>query len=175
MVMSGRSIKERDPEGRVIFLGPCVAKKGELKSGIAAGAVDCVLTYEELAALFDSQKMDLTQLEGEKLTQASGYGRNFAHSGGVSAAVAQATKERGLDFTPQPVVSSGIKECNLNLLKRNAGRLDGNFIEGMACEGGCVSGAGCLLRSPKNRQWVEEYAKEAEKQQVGDPSTKQTD
>jgi iron only hydrogenase large subunit-like protein len=65
------------------------------------------------------------------------------------------------------VVSSGIRECNLNLLKRNAGRLDGNFIEGMACEGGCVSGAGCLLRSPKNRQAVEEYAKKAEKQQVG--------
>jgi [FeFe] hydrogenase (group B1/B3) len=167
MVMSGREIKARDPEARVIFIGPCVAKKGELKSGKAAGAVDCVLTYEELAALLDSREIDLCQLEGEPLTQASSYGRGFAHSGGVAAAVAQAAQERGLDFTPQPVVSSGIRECNLNLLKRNAGRLDGNFIEGMACEGGCVSGAGCLLRSPKNRQAVEEYAKKAEKQQVG--------
>ncbi len=166
MVMIGRDIKRRDPEGRVVFIGPCIAKKYELKSGRAGGSIDCVLTYEELAAMFEALDLDITTLEGMPLRQASPYGRGFAHSGGVAAAVQQAIKEQELDFQPKPVLASGIPECKMNLLKLNAGRLEGNFIEGMACEGGCVNGAGCLMRSPKNKLAVDKYAGQAARKQI---------
>ena len=73
----------------------------------------------------------------------------------------QALKEKGSDFQVKPVACSGISECEMALLKLKVGKLDGNLIEGMACEGGCVQGAGCLVRSPRNRMDVEKHAKEA--------------
>ncbi len=162
MVMIGLHLKEKEPDAKVIFIGPCVAKKKEFQLGRTMNAVDCVLTYEELYALFAARDIDLTKLGEEALDEASPYGRNFARSGGVSQAVAQAMAEKGLDFDLKAVPCSGIDQCNTALLKLKAGKLDGNFIEGMACEGGCVQGAGCLVRSPKNRMDVESHAKQAE-------------
>lgn len=161
MVMAARRIKEQDPEAKVVFIGPCVAKKAEFQLEKTGGAVDCVLTYEELAALLEARGIELDQLEAEVLDHASGYGRAFARSGGVSAAVGEALRERESAFLVKPVPCSGISECKVALLKAGRGLLDGNFIEGMACEGGCVSGAGCLVRSPKNKLEVEKHAREA--------------
>ena len=62
---------------------------------------------------------------------------------------------------------SGTAACEVALMKLKVGRLEGNFIEGMACEGGCVQGAGCLVRSPKNKLDVEKHAKEANDQGRG--------
>ena len=164
MVMIGLHLKEKDPDAKVIFIGPCVAKKKEFQLGRTMNAIDCALTYEELLALFDSRDIDPTLLEEEPLDEASPFGRNFARSGGVAQAVAAALQERGQDkeFELKALPCSGIAECEAALLKLKAGRLEANFIEGMACEGGCVQGAGCLVRSPRNRMDVEKHAKEAE-------------
>jgi len=162
MVVMGLKLKEKEPDAKVVFIGPCIAKKKEFQLGRTRNAVDCVLTYEELFALFQSKDIDLTKLEETPLDEASGYGRNFARSGGVAQAVVQALQEKGSDFQVKPVACSGISECEMALLKLKVGKLDGNLIEGMACEGGCVQGAGCLVRSPKNRMDVEKHAKEAE-------------
>ena len=164
MVMIGLHLKEKEPDAKVIFIGPCVAKKKEFQLGRTMNAIDCALTYEELLALFDSRDIDPTLLPEEELDEASPFGRNFARSGGVSQAVAAAVKEHGLDkdFELKALPCSGIAECEAALLKLKAGRLEANFIEGMACEGGCVQGAGCLVRSPRNRMDVEKHAKQAE-------------
>ena len=164
MVMLGLHIKEQEPDAKVVFIGPCVAKKKEFQLGRAMNAVDCVLTYEELFALFMSRDIDLTTLEDSPLDEASPYARNFAFSGGVTAAVTQIVKEKGVDkdFTLKAVPCNGISACEIALLKVKRGIFDGNFIEGMACEGGCVQGAGCLVRSPRNKMDVEKHAKEAE-------------
>lgn len=164
MVMMGLWLKEKDPDAKVIFIGPCVAKKREFQLPRSLAAVDCVLTYEELFALFDSRDLDLTALEEEPLDEASPFGRNFAHTGGVTQSVAEFMKEKGLDrdYDFKPVVCSGIAECDKALLMLKLKRLQGNFIEGMACDGGCVQGAGCLVRSPRNRTDVEKHAKLAE-------------
>lgn len=161
MVMMGRHIKEKEPEAKVVFIGPCVAKKQEARLPKAGGAVDCVLTFEELHALLESRDIELTALEEEPLDEASGFGRSFAASGGVSAAVAQAMKEAGSDFALKAVPCSGIEACKIALLKASKGLLDGNFIEGMACDGGCVQGPVCLTRAPKNKAEVAAYAKQA--------------
>lgn len=175
MVMAARYIKHKDPRSKVIFIGPCVAKKKEFQMGKTMGAVDCVLTFEELWPMLESRDIDITKLEPAPLDEASGFGRAFAHSGGVSAAVAEALKEAGVtetQFKLQAVPCSGIAECNVALLKAGKDMLGGNFIEGMACEGGCVQGAGCLIRSPKNKAEVDKHAKEADGRTIADAVTK---
>ena len=169
MVMLGKAIKERDPNAKVIFIGPCVAKKHEARLPRAGGAIDCVLTFEELHALFESRDIDLETLEAAPLDQASPFGRGFAVSGGVSAAVAQVMQETGCDFDLKAVPCSGIEECKAALLKAARNVLDGNFIEGMACEGGCCQGPVGLMRLPKNKAAVNAYAAEASKKQVVQP------
>lgn len=164
MVMIGRHIKEKDPDAKVVFIGPCVAKKKEFHLGKSMGAIDCVLTFEELYPLFESKGIDLEKLEEAPVDGASGFGRSFAFSGGVSAAVARALSERkdkGEDFQLKAVPCSGISACKLAFLKASKGMLDGNFIEGMACDGGCVQGPAVLIRSPRNKTEVEHYAKQA--------------
>jgi len=164
MVMVARHIKEKDPKAKVIFIGPCVAKKKEFQLGKTMGVVDCVLTFEELYPLFESRGIDIEQLEGEDVDQASSFGRSFAHSGGVAAAVEQALKEKGVtdeEFTLCAVACSGLDNCKLELLKSMKGVSAANFIEGMACEGGCVQGPAVLNRSPRNRANVEKHAREA--------------
>ena len=171
MVMTGRWLKEKDPGCKVVFIGPCVAKKKEFQLGKTMGAVDCVLTFEELYPIFQARDIDVTALTEDPLDQASGYGRAFAHSGGVSAAVAQALKERGINdeqFKLCPTACSGIAECKVALLKAAKGLGGCNFIEGMACEGGCVQGAGVLIRSPRNQADVDRHAKEAQGRTIDD-------
>ncbi len=162
MVMTGRWLKERDPGAKVIFIGPCVAKKKEFQMGKTMGAIDCVLTFEELYPMFQSRDIDITVLEEAPLDQASGFGRAFAHSGGVAAAVAQALQEKGGEpFALCPAACSGLDACKTALLKASKGIGNTNFIEGMACEGGCVQGPAVLIRSPRNQADVERHAKEA--------------
>lgn len=157
-------IKETDPDSKVIFIGPCTAKKAEYKREELKKYIDSVITFEELQALFDSRNIDITQLEEEDLSGASYFGRIFARSGGVSDAICQAIKEHGLtDVQFKPVTCNGIDECKIALLKasRNRKLLDGNFIEGMACNGGCIGGAGCLTHGAKSKADVDKYGKQA--------------
>ena len=162
MIMAARYIKKRDPSAKVIFIGPCVAKKKEVKLGKTMRAVDTALTFEELYAMFEAKDIDLASLEDADLDQASGYGRTFARSGGVAAAVQQALKERGSKFVAKPTACSGFEACKVAFLKAAKGIGDFNFIEGMACEGGCVQGPAQLIRSPRNQGDVERHAKQAE-------------
>jgi iron only hydrogenase large subunit-like protein len=71
MVVTGLWLKEKEPDAKVVFIGPCIAKKKEFQLGRTRNAVDSVLTYEELCALFDSRDIDLTELPEEPLDEAS--------------------------------------------------------------------------------------------------------
>ena len=169
MVEISKYIKKTDPGAKAIFIGPCTAKKAEAQLEKAKPYVDAVLTFEELQALFDSKAMDITTLEEDVLDNASYYGRIFARSGGLSDAVVQALKEQGLeDFPLKAVACNGIEECRLALLKKRKGVLDANFIEGMACLGGCIGGAGCLTHGEKNKAEVDKYGREALEKTISD-------
>ncbi len=162
MARLGKFLKELDPTGRVVFIGPCTAKKMEAQRDKVKPYVDVVLTFEELQALFDSKNVDITTLEENVLDNASYFGRIFARSGGLSDAVVQALKEQGFaDFEVKPAICDGIEQCKIALLKKSKNVLDANFIEGMACIGGCIGGAGCLTHGEKNKAEVDKYGKEA--------------
>ena len=162
MAMIGKHIKEMDENARVVFIGPCTAKKMEIKKDTVAPYVDSAITFEELQALFDSRDIDITSLEEASLESASYFGRIFARSGGLAEAVKEGVKEQGIDdFEAKPVVCDGIEACKIALLKLRKNMLDGNFVEGMACQGGCVNGNGCLTHMAKSRMDVENYGKSA--------------
>ena len=168
MTILAKYLKSNEPSSKVIFIGPCTAKKAEAQLDEVKPYVDVVLTFEELQALFDSRDLDLSTLEEGVLDNASYFGRIFARSGGLSDAVAQAIKEQNIDFEVNPVVCDGIEACRLALLKLNKGVLDGNFIEGMACVGGCIGGAGCLTHGEKSKADVDKYGKQALEKNIGD-------
>ncbi len=171
MAAMGEYIKKTDPEAAVIFIGPCTAKKQEAKKEKVRPFVDAVLTFEELQALFDSRDVDLTALAEGVLDNASYYGRIFARSGGLSEAVVQALKEQGIDFEVNALACDGIEACKAALLKKSKGVLDANFIEGMACIGGCIGGAGCLTHGEKNKKQVDEYGREALEKTISDATS----
>ena len=54
------------------------------------------------------------------------------------------------------------------LLKASKNILPNNFIEGMACKGGCINGAGCLTHEEKNKKEVDEYGKQALEKNIKD-------
>ena len=161
MAALAKYIKETDEGAKVVFIGPCTAKKAEAQLESVKPYVDSVLTFEELQALFDSKDIDITTLSEDVLDNASYFGRIFARSGGLSDAVAQAMKEQDIEFDLKPAVCDGIEACKLALLKKSKNVLDANFIEGMACVGGCIGGAGCLTHGEKNKSEVDKYGREA--------------
>ena len=168
MAELGKYIKKTDPNAKVIFIGPCVAKKGEAQRERVKDHVDCVLTFEELQAWIDSRDLDLKSLDVGVLDNASYFGRIFARSGGLSDSVAQALKEQKIDFIANPVVCDGIEACRIALLKKQKNLLKENFIEGMACVGGCIGGAGCLTHGPKDKGEVDKYGHEAYEKNIAD-------
>ena len=162
-------IKDTTPNAKVIFIGPCTAKKMEFQKPEVNPYVDSVITFEELQALFDSKNMDITSLTEDVLDNASYYGRIFARSCGLSDAVAEALKEQNItDFDLKTVPCNGIEECRTTLLKLRKNVLNGNFIEGMACIGGCIGGAGCLTHGIKDKAEVDKYGREAYEKTISD-------
>ncbi len=168
MTTLAKYIKETDKSAKVIFIGPCTAKKAEAQLPQVKPYVDAVLTFEELQALYDSRSIDITALGDDVLDNASYFGRIFARSGGLSDAVKQALNEQKLEFDLKAAICDGIEECRVALLKKSKNVLDANFIEGMACTGGCIGGAGCLTHGEKNKSEVDKYGREALEKTIAD-------
>ena len=168
MATLAKYIKERDVKAKVVFFSPCTSKKAEAQLDEVKDYVDAVLTFEELQALFDSREIIISKLPEAQLDNASYFGRIFARSGGLTTAAAEAMKEQGIDFEVKPMVCDGIEACRIALLKLSKGLLDANFIEGMACVGGCIGGSSCLTHGEKNKVEVEKYGKEASGKSITD-------
>ena len=162
-------LKEHEAPCKIVFIGPCTAKKAEVQKDSVKPYVDVALTFEELQALYDSRDIDITTLPEGVLDNASYFGRIFARCGGLSDAVAEAVKEQGLtDFELKPCVCDGIEACKIALLKKSRNLIDANFIEGMACINGCIGGAGCLTHGEKSKADVDKYGKEAYEKTITD-------
>lgn len=150
MVLTARLVKKRNPGCKIAFIGPCLSKKQEASRHSVKSCVDFALTFEELAAMFEAKGVDFNSIEEkEPLRKASRDGYGFAVSGGVAQAVAnhigKIAPERKVDIAK----AEGLDECRRMMLLAKAGKYDGYLLEGMACPGGCVGGAGTLI--PRNR------------------------
>ena len=150
MAQIAKEIRQLHSDAIIVFAGPCTAKKMEAEKYEVAQYVDYVITFDELRAMVAAKDIEVDQLKGiSVLDDATEYGRNFASCGGLANAVVQVLKEIGeTKFQLCAKSCSGMKECIEAITKHLSGEdTKTNFIEGMACEGGCVNGAGSIVHN----------------------------
>ena len=171
MVLTGRLIKKEHPNCKVAFIGPCAAKKLEASRKSVRSDVDFVLTFEEVMGMFEAKNVDFAALETYEIpSNASADGRGFSVSGGVATAVVNCLKQIAPDREILVEHAEGLNECRKMLMRANAGKLNGYLLEGMACPGGCVGGAGTVQLIPKAAQEVQKVMKMSEKEHAYESS-----
>ncbi|MDO4966410.1 MAG: 4Fe-4S dicluster domain-containing protein [Lachnospiraceae bacterium] len=145
MVLTARLIKRQFPGCKVAFVGPCAAKKLEASRRTIRSDVDFVLTFEEVLGMVRAKEIDFDELpEVDCMHGGTGDGRAFAVSGGVANAVVNCIKEMYPDMEIKTAKADGLDECRKLLTLAKAGKYNGYLLEGMACPGGCVAGAGTV-------------------------------
>ncbi|WZL72589.1 4Fe-4S dicluster domain-containing protein [Clostridiaceae bacterium 35-E11] len=157
MVAISRLIKKMDKSAKVVFIGPCMAKKAEIMQGDIQGSTDYAMTFEELCAMIDAAGIKIEECEEDVLDNASFFGRIFARSGGLTEAIEHVLAQEKIETEFTAIRCDGIKECDRALKMAKVNRLQGNFIEGMACAGGCIGGPASLHHGPKDRKEVDKY------------------
>ena len=160
MVATARTIKKEYPDAKVVFIGPCAAKKLEAMRRTVRSDVDFVITFEELQAMFDAKGIDLTQYEAESsFHNATGAGRGYAVAGGVAEAIEKCIKEYYPGTEVNIEHAEGLAECKKALSLAKAGKMNGCLIEGMGCPGGCVAGAGTNIPVAKAQKKIKDFVK----------------
>ena len=160
MTLTARLIKKQNKNAKVVFIGPCAAKKLEAMRRTVKSEVDFVLTFEEMTGIFAAKNIEVGLLEEDPagVSDASADGRNFAVSGGVAKAVENVIYEKYPDRKVKIANAEGLKECRKLLTVAKAGKYNGYLLEGMACPGGCVAGAGTMQSIKKSQTAVNKYA-----------------
>lgn len=161
-------IKKEDKDAVCIFVGPCIAKKMETKNKESTPYVDCVITFEELDAFFDAYNFDLSSMKEDKFENASFFGRVFGRSGGLSIAVKKALEEKGSTFELKEQFVSGLDQCKSALTQLKNKTNTFNFLEGMACSGGCIFGPSSLSHKIRDTMTMDNYAKSSDKKGIKD-------
>ena len=168
MVATARIIKEEHPDAAIVFIGPCASKKLEASRRIVRSDVDFVITYEELSGIFDARGISPEKIETEEtLDDASGVARGYGAAGGVASAIEECLKKYhpGIDIHIEH--AEGLSDCKKILNLAKAGKLNGYLIEGMACPGGCVAGAGTNIAIPKAKKIMNDF-KAAAREEIPD-------
>ena len=164
MVLTARLQKRRNPDCKIAFIGPCAAKKLEASRRSVRSDVDFVLTFEELRGMFEAKNIDFSQIPDEQAQyEASAPGVGFAASGGVAKAVEKVIEKLEPDRQVKTVYAEGLRECRQMLRMARTGKYDGYLLEGMACPGGCIAGAGTVQPPEKSRRLLEQYKAQAPK------------
>ncbi len=138
MYYTARQVKEQHPDAQVVFIGPCVAKRKEARKD---EHVDFVLTFEEIGSIIEGFDIEIEKASPFTLQRASvREAHGFAQSGGVIGAVKAYLKEEGDQI--EAVQLSDFNKKTIAQLRACAktGKANGQFIEVMACEGGCITG-----------------------------------
>ncbi len=168
MIACGRIAKELHRGCKTIFVGPCLAKKAEIREPDLVGDIDCVLTFQELQDIFDALEVDFSKMEEDENEHSAAAGRLYARTGGVSQAVKESLASIDEKYDLKPVCACGVAECKEMLQKILDGHVEGNFFEGMACPGGCVGGPKRITEIEKTTELVNEYADQAKYRTPGE-------
>ena len=162
MVYTARLMKKEHPGCKVVFVGPCAAKKLEAIRADIRSDVDFVLTFEELQGMFEAKEIDFADLpEADVLNEGTAAGRGFAVAGGVAQAVENLVHETRPDLEIKTARAEGLRDCRKLMAMAKAGKYKGYLLEGMACPGGCIAGAGTILSIEQAAKVVSQYQKDA--------------
>ena len=166
MIALSRYLKEQDPLAKVVFIGPCTAKKREAIED-ENKSTDYVMTFEELQAVLNGKDIDISTLEETQLDNASHFGRLFARIGGLSESVVEMLKEQNTEFEVKPVLCEGIENIKKALSKIKRGKdIDFNFLEGMVCMGGCIGGPCNINHQVRDKMQIDKFGQESSKQTI---------
>lgn len=169
MVLTARLLKKEHKNCKVAFIGPCSAKKLEASRRSVRSDVDFVLTFEEVMGMFVAKGINFDELtEEHPLREGTAAGRGFAVSGGVAGAVVGAVHRIAPEREVNVVSAQGLADCRKMLTIARTGKYDGFLLEGMACPGGCVAGAGTLQPINKATATVNAYTNQAEEKNALD-------
>lgn len=168
MIAISKLIKNIDNKAKVVFIGPCTAKKAEIAEKDIKGITDYVITFEELHAMLDAYDINIEECDDSPLNNASFYGRIFARTGGLTEAIENLIQSKNLHVDFKPLSCDGLQECDKALKLLQLDKLASNFIEGMACTGGCIGGAASLCHGKKDKNEVDKYGKLALEKQSSD-------
>lgn len=163
MVACGRTVKHLHPDALTVFIGPCMAKKAEAREKDLAGAVDYVLTFQEMRDIFDALDIDPIGMQESDKDHSSRLGRIYARAGGVSEAV-KSTVERlnpHRDIAVRTQKADGVPTCKAMLSDILSGKVEANFYEGMGCVGGCVGGPKAILPAEQGKENIDQYGDQA--------------
>lgn len=169
MVATARMIKKDHPDAKVVFIGPCAAKKLEASRRSVRSDVDFVITFEELEGMFAAKEIDFDTLEEEIMNDATGAGRGYGVAGGVASAIENCIREYYAGVDVKIEHAEGLTDCRKILMLAKAGQKKGCLIEGMGCPGGCVAGAGTNIPVIKAAGEVKKFVAKAEKP-IPDPN-----
>lgn len=163
MIAAGRAVKELHPDALTIFIGPCVAKKAEARDSELSGAVDYVLTFQEVQDVFDAAGIDPSNMDDVEKDHSSRAGRIYARAGGVSEAVTETlhriNPNRKIQIKTKK--SDGVPACKEMINDVLNHRIDANFFEGMGCVGGCVGGPKRIIPVEEGYKNVVAYGEDA--------------
>jgi ferredoxin hydrogenase large subunit len=159
-------IKAKEPDAVTVFIGPCLAKKSEIVDQKIEGNADYVLTYSEIRAIMRAKEITLKEDDNTTYQESSVYGKKFGNSGGVTQAVLQSLMESEEKIDAKVCVANGAQECKKALLLMKAGRLPEDFIEGMACDGGCVGGPSAYDNMLTTKKYRDDLIAQADKRSI---------
>lgn len=145
MIAHGRLIKSiYGPDVKVVFLGPCIAKKEEaVGDARVMGAINAILTFEEIIKWWKSTGIDVRKCEEKPMGNPDpGVNQLYPSSGGVITSV---LADAGKD-TYHKIHADGIKTCMELLEELVRGEIEGCFFELNICESGCIKG-------PASNRW----------------------
>lgn len=139
MIAHGKLIKAMyGPSVKVVFIGPCIAKKMEAEGdGRTSGFIDAVLTFEEIESWFEEAHIDLKDCQDvQPANPDPKVNRLYPVSSGVMLSVLAKKKEEKY----KKLFVDGVEDCREVFEDIKAGRLKGCFIEANMCRGGCIKG-----------------------------------
>ncbi|MHB0998021.1 MAG: [Fe-Fe] hydrogenase large subunit C-terminal domain-containing protein [Armatimonadota bacterium] len=138
MIAHARYLKKKyGDDAKVIFIGPCAAKKGEAEQPDIQGAVDAVLTFDELRMWLDSESIKKDQLRSAEIDDIpASHARLFPLEGGMAKAAAMRPDLLRQDFA----AVSGHEEVNEMLDNLKNGSTI-RLFEALLCPSGCINGA----------------------------------
>jgi [FeFe] hydrogenase (group B1/B3) len=165
MVATARIIKEEHPDADVVFIGPCASKKLEASRRTVRSDVAFVITFEELVGMFEAKGILVDEIKAmDEMKDATSAGRGYGVAGGVAEAIEKVIRKKYPDVEVMIEHAESLAECKKMLILAKAGKKNGCLIEGMACPGGCVAGAGTNLPIDKAKAEVCKFKMQAEKE-----------
>ncbi|MBK7979707.1 MAG: GHKL domain-containing protein [Ignavibacteriae bacterium] len=137
MVATGRYLKDKfGNETKVIFIGPCVAKKSEYTDEEVNDAIDGVLTFTELKKIFALKNINLNDYEDSFFDPPyANMGKSYALSGGLLKTASLESDVLGKKI----IVVDGKQKVEELIQDISEGKIKSSFVDILFCEG-CISG-----------------------------------